>query len=75
MSTTLASLYLTKLLVIGCTGTDPDQGVGNCPTSVEPQTWVGLASMSECEQYVRTKDFDPDDYLPGWPSYIVRCTH
>lgn len=75
MATTLASLYLTKLLIIGCTGTDPDAGVGDCPVSVAPETWIGLASKGECERFIRTKDFDPSDYLPLWGSYIVRCTN
>lgn len=72
--TALATLYLTKLLIIGCTGTDPD-AMGDCPTSVEPHEWVGLTSKGECEAFIRTKDFDPTDYLPNWSSYIVRCKH
>ena len=69
MSVSLASLYITKLLVIGCvndTATD-------CPQSVEPHTWTGLVSMDECQRFIRTKEFDPSDYLPGYDMYKVRC--
>jgi hypothetical protein len=66
MSVSLASLYLTKLLIIGCTS-------GECPQSVEPEQWVGLGSRQECEQAVDNPLFDPEKYLPGFETYIVRC--
>ncbi|UIS24704.1 hypothetical protein S21ZY_142 [Pseudomonas phage ZY21] len=70
----IATLYLTKLLIIGCTGTDPDSdNLGQCPESLIPHTWTGLASKSECEAYIRTKRFDPEEFLPGYGSYIVSC--
>lgn len=70
----IATLYLTKLLIIGCTGTDPDSdNLGQCPESLIPHTWTGLSSKSECEAFIRTRDFDPTDYLKGYGSYIVSC--
>lgn len=69
MSVSLASLYITKLLIIGCVGDSTD----NCPQSVEPETWTGLVSMDECQKFIRQKKFDPVDYLPGYETYMVQC--
>ncbi|UKL15049.1 hypothetical protein hairong_145 [Pseudomonas phage hairong] len=70
-----AGLKVTVLLIAGCTGgTDidsPEQGV--CPVSNYVESWSGVASQQECDEYIRSKAFDPEEYLPGWDSYVVRC--
>lgn len=76
VSVSLASLYLTKLLIIGCVGGDDSEestDPGYCPESVAAETWVGLGSKQECEVFTRQKEFNPEKYLPGWDGYIVRC--
>lgn len=71
-----SALYLSaKLLILGCTGVDPTQGYGDCPASVEAESWYGkdVTAYTECMAFTRNKDFDPTDYLPGYESYVVRC--
>jgi hypothetical protein len=75
ISAITGTLKVTLLLIAGCTGgTDIDSPEkGECPVSSYVESWSGVDSKGECERFVRTRDFDPTDYLPGWDSYVVRC--
>lgn len=74
IATTASLMKVTLLLVAGCTGTDVESDdVGECPTSQYVESWTGVNSLEECEAFIRTKQFDPNDYVPGWPSYVVGC--
>lgn len=74
MSVSLASLYITKLLVMGCQGhTGIDDPEIDCPASVIPHTYTGLSSKAECDKFIRSREFDPVDYLPGYDTYMVQC--
>jgi hypothetical protein len=75
LSTTIATtLKVTLLLVAGCTGTDINSDdVGDCPTSQYVESFTGPNSQSDCDQFIRTKAFEPENYMPGYPSYVISC--
>lgn len=68
------ALLTTNLLILGCTGTSLETGVGVCPESVVAETFVGTNSIQECRDFTNQKYFDPSEYMLGWASYVVRCT-
>ena len=74
IGTGVVALKVTLLLIAGCTGTDVEtDDVGDCPTSSYVEQWTGVDSMAECNQYIRSREFRPDQYMPGYPSYVVGC--
>lgn len=61
---------VTYLLVAGCLSTSVDS---ECPKSSYVESWSGPVSMQECQEYIRSGEFDPTDRMPGFPAYIVKC--
>lgn len=64
------TVQVTYLLVAGCLSTSVDS---ECPKSSYVESWSGPVSMQECNDYIRSQEFDPTDYMPGYAAYIVKC--